>query len=206
MTEAARLVQKRDALRLALLRRMYERSGARTNVGMDRHSLFEEIGVSPEEGMTAARWLIDEGLAGFMGTQNLRIEHMGIKEVEDSLRHPDRETEHFSPPVIHMVNNFQGATIGAVQTGADATANVQQNIGAPPGELAALLSQLREQAGTLPDPSERAEALEMVADLETEAAKEKKNERRIKALTSGLGTITALAPLVQAILKLWFGG
>lgn len=201
MTDEARLVQQRDAMRLALLKRMWERSQARTNVGMDRDSLFEDVGANRQDGEAAARWLVEEGLAGFIG-QMLKIEHAGIKEVEDAIRDPKSRTEHFTPPVISMANTFNihGSTIGALQIGNDATANVQQNIGAMPEQLVELFAQLRREVDALPDPAQRAEIVEVVDDLEKEARQEKRNEFRLKALSTALTGVNTLLPIVKMIL------
>lgn len=192
-------IRRREAIRLSLLRRMYERAEAQTNVGMDVPSLLEDIGVEHQEGMAAVRWLVEEGLAGHLG-QRLKIEHAGLREAEQSLSEPGEATDHFKVPIIQMVNNFHGA-IGAFQTGTDAVANVQQqNNAAPAPELVRLFAELRAKAAELPA-DERADASELVDDLEEQSKRAKPNAKKVDMLAAGLSAVQTLGPTVATIVS-----
>src|SRR4051812_29686508 len=122
-------LQKKDAERLSVLRKIHDVTGGERNVMVTiDEEQASEFGVEFKALRSAIEWLKDEGLLKGMGTDSVSITHQGRSEVENSIRHPDRETDHFTPLVMQMVNNFH-APVGAFQTGNDAVANVQQNIG-----------------------------------------------------------------------------
>jgi hypothetical protein len=64
-------------------------------------------------------YLRDEGLVKDSDLW-INFTHKGIVEIERSIKHPDRETEHFSAMVIQHFH----ASVGIVQTGADSTGNI----------------------------------------------------------------------------------
>lgn len=207
MSNEQKLVLQRDAERLRLLKAVFKiaNGSERRRVMLD-DELTEAAGLHGDSFEDALAWLCSKGLLERETVGWVKLTHEGANEVEDLIRHPDGETEHFSSPVIKMVNNFTfaGATIGAVQTGPDAVANVQQSIGVMPEKLIELFAQLRSAGAALPDDEQRAVVAEAVNELEAEAKKEKRNEARIKLLATGLSTFTALLPALRA-LGLYFG-
>lgn len=166
--------------------------------------MFTELGMDSEAGEAAFQWLCGQGLATSMG-QHLAITHAGICEVEDSIRHPARDTEHFSPTVIQHVNMTFNAAVGAVQSGANATANVQQNIGAPADpQIAALIAELRAKLTEVADGTERGAAEEVVDDVAKEVSKPKPNPLRMKGYLTTLATIQALAIPAEQLARHFF--
>src|SRR5262249_39102390 len=98
MTNA--IVANRQALRLSLLKYWYRRAEGRTNVSMDLTSTFNDLAVDEADGMAATRWLIDEGLVRFRGTERVSLEHYGVEEAEAAEQAPDQPTAHFEVPTI----------------------------------------------------------------------------------------------------------
>ncbi|MGC4064891.1 MAG: hypothetical protein QM784_09665 [Polyangiaceae bacterium] len=127
----AEKVQQRDALRLRLLREIYEHTQADpirqiglkyVDVGMESGEFESAIGYLDGKGLVEA-----ERLAGLT---MLKITSYGIDEIETSIRFPDRETEYFSPVVIKIVNNyFENSTVGVLQQdGSGNSAEVEQSV------------------------------------------------------------------------------
>jgi hypothetical protein len=124
MSTALEQIQKRDGQRLTLLRTLFDETNKSGNfyIGLEP----TKLGMTEPEFTSAARYLDGEGLveAQYMdGPPALRISHSGIKEIEAMLRFPERETEHFTPVTINIVNS----TVGAVQiAGEGNTATTRQ--------------------------------------------------------------------------------
>lgn len=166
MDEGRDRVLQRDALRLAFLRRLYDETDGSTRAMVPLDQLAEALNLGRADAARILDYLRAEGLAGVAGAGPLvEITHFGVLEVEESIRNPDRGTEHFTPAVIqqtiligNQISNssiaFAGGDIQQVhQPGIDVielTALVR--------ELAALVARLG-----LSEDEQRAAAL----DLET---------------------------------------
>jgi len=95
------------------------------------------------------------------------------------------------PPVIHI-----HSTVGVIQTGPGATANVLQDLGTQgQEELLRVLRQLSETIATLHElpGSPKEEVLELVNDGITEIQKAKPNGMRLRSI------LTAVAPAIQTV-------
>ncbi len=113
-----------------------------------------------------------------------RLTHWGIEEIEQSLQEPKERTEHFP---FQIIQNFN-ATVGAVQTGTQSTANITQNIGVDLSDVFILLEQLKPKVVELP-PEQQGDALDSIDALEGELKSQDKSPRRIRELLEGLGGI-----------------
>jgi hypothetical protein len=116
------LIQKQQ-LRYQLLSKLYELTdGSRRNrANIDQ--LMAESGVDRKDFYHILQYLTDEGLAKRINLV-AEITHEGIREMEDSLQAPNESTTHFPAQIIQ---HFHGP-VGAIQTGAQATANVTQQV------------------------------------------------------------------------------
>ncbi len=190
-------LQRKQRARLQLLRALYDESDGDTSAFVTYEGLYGQTGLPRNEAEAAFTYLVEEGLAVRRTIGHCGITQSGVHEIEDASAEPDHATEHFQSVVVQQV--FHGP-VGAVQTGPGAVANVQQNIGTMPDKLVELFAQLREQTSALPDATQRADVAELVDDLEAEAKKEKRNEMRLKMLSTGLSTISTLTPIVRMIL------
>jgi formiminotetrahydrofolate cyclodeaminase len=124
----------------------------------------------------------DEGFfssATFSGDVNLS--HRAIVEIENSINNPQKPTEHFSSTVIQ---NFR-APVGAVQTGNQTVANVNQNIGQSFSEILEQLANLKREFQSLPD-GDREEAIEVVDALAIEVQSENPSKGKVKAFLSSV--------------------
>lgn len=86
--------------------------------------------------------------------------------------------------------NFN-APVGAVQTGANSVANVVQSVGGPSSDqiLAALAELRRAIEGLWQEESHRADALEIVEQLETQARKDKPNKITVTGLVGAASSV-----------------
>jgi len=142
---------------------------------------FQEKRKRENEISDIAFYLSGEGLITTKSDNGMSVylEHLGIKEIEDSVRNPHKPTDHFPISVIQHFN----APVGSVQTGNQSIANVQQNFGAKTEEVINLLRELREH---ISDDSKQ-EGLALIESLEKEIKSEKPSEPTIKLFLKGIG-------------------
>jgi hypothetical protein len=175
-------LEEKQQQRYLVLSKLYDLTDGRSGRRVGSDKLWEATGLSETTFRDVVQYLKGEDL---LKTSNLVIEltHSGLVEYERSLEKPDVPTEHFPVQVIQQFN----APVGAVLTGAHATANIIQNVGSNAGEMLQLLAQLRRDIEiTLPQ-AEQVEALELVEGIEEEARSEKPRTARVKAFLKGLG-------------------
>ena len=116
------LIQKQQ-LRYQLLAKLYELTDGSRRNRVDVDQLMEEAAVDRKDFYHILQYLTDEGLAKRINLV-AEITHEGIREMEDSLQAPNESTTHFPAQIIQ---HFHGP-VGAFQTGAQATANVTQEV------------------------------------------------------------------------------
>lgn len=202
-------LERRDELRLTVLKHMYDETvGKNRDPGgtiFDAPNIAEVVPFPEQEVASALEFLEGKGLVNGSGVQfigerrfprNYNILPSGIDEVEQSLRAPERGTEHFSPSVTQ---NFYGH-VGAVQTGSNATANVTQNIGVDLPSVFSLVEQLKQNVEELPE-AEREDASDSLNALDDEL-KTSKNPSKIRSIWRGLksfgqGTVTFASQLAE---------
>ncbi len=188
-------IERRDALRLRLLRSIYEASGGSGARAFDMAALAPHLGAELEDVMEAARYLVGENLLRWLGGRTAFLTHAGIVEVEAAIRNPDQATDHFSVTVINQTSHGPVAT--GVQTGG--TSQVAQNVGAPLGDVAALIEAVR---AALPESA--AEAREALKDVQEELAAAHPKPSRLKAFGAALWSATqnllTVAPKVVELL------
>lgn len=115
------LIAQKEARRYRVLNRIYMESNANSLERIQETDIAEKEQLTTEELDDAIRYLVGEGLIKHATFGTVSILHRGIKEIEDSIKNPNRGTEHFQPTIIQ---NFYGTTIG-VQAG---TQNSSQTI------------------------------------------------------------------------------
>lgn len=112
------------------------------------------------------------------------LSHRAIVEIEQSIRNPNRATEHFAATVIQNFN----APVGSVQTGDYSSSTVTQNIGSNTLEVLELIRDLRASFETLPS-KERRGTLEVVDALSEEVTVKNPRKGRLQAYLTQLGTV-----------------
>jgi hypothetical protein len=111
--------------RYQLLKKIFdETNGSSLNfVSMDQ--LRKEEQLSEEQFYGLTEYLKNEGLVTYPTMGTITITHDGVKEIEASLRDPNKATDHFTPTVIQ---NIHGNIYGMQTGGYHNTQNVQVNI------------------------------------------------------------------------------
>jgi hypothetical protein len=189
----------KDRHRYLVLRAVYDISGGNWGVRPPYEAIVGKTGLSREQVGQATGYLAEEGLIDPSST-SLGITHRGLKEIEASIKYPNRETDHFSVQVFQF-----NAPVGAVQTGQGHVANVTQNISGDTAEALRLIAALRGQLQALPD-AQRQEAKAVLEDLESDTQSTQPRPSRItssvlallhlgKDLQPWVSTISGLAKL-----------
>jgi hypothetical protein len=132
----------------------------------------QKFGVDFAELRAATLYLYREDLIETHGSGHLYgLKHRGIVEVEASIRHPERETEHFSPGVISSVTNSFGSNnaTGSIQNGGtgNTTAAVTQSVTETANVTKTVIQEIRNKIADLPP--EKHEEVHSVIDQIEEA-------------------------------------
>lgn len=183
MSMGALDVQKRQERRYQLLPELWKAAAGKQLERVDFLQVAANAGFDYEEARQIYLFFKDEGFFE-VRTQlwGVTMSHKAIKEIERSMANPNEATEHFSATVIQNFN----APVGAVLTGPKSTANVNQNFGPSIGEVAELITQLREQFGTLPR-GPREEAIDVINGLKEELQQPVPSRGKVRAFLTQVG-------------------
>ena len=204
MSEMARRVQEKDADRLRVLQAVYEMVDGNEHAAVLMTDVYERLFVTEERGRSAIDYLRGERLLVGRTNHRVSITHLGVNEVEQSLKAPTERTEHF--PAI-VVNQVFHAAVGAVQTGASPVANVQQqNNLAPAEQRDAALAELDAAAESVTEPDAREQALSATRAVRKELAKPAPDVAKVTAYVNLVAALTASAPALEHVVKAFFGG
>ena len=119
-----KVVAEKEAKRYAVLKRIYEDSGANPLNLVFEKTIAEKVGLSGEELAEALRYLSNEHLIKYATFGTVSIEHLGLKEIEDSVNRPSESTAHFAS---YTIQNFYG-TVHNIQGGHHNVQNVVINV------------------------------------------------------------------------------
>jgi len=99
--------------RFQFLHTLYDKTGGDTwSLGHTMYQIGREIGFDDDLTEKIAQYLHDEGLLDILSKDGTtKITHRGIREVEESLSHPDTPTEHFPPHNIIVVGQMTNSQI-----------------------------------------------------------------------------------------------
>lgn len=106
-------IEEKKRMRFEFLQKLYEITDGRTDKIVDLKPISEELGLDKKVTDSIVQYLSDEYLLKWVAHGIIRIEHLGILEIEEALSNPDKPTDHFLP-----VNIIQADTIiGSIQQG-----------------------------------------------------------------------------------------
>jgi hypothetical protein len=181
MSSTFELLETKEKLRYGILKQFYEITNGRTDFELDLSKYFREKIRSNEEAIEAHNlrgvidYLSEKGLINDTGggeefKYSITLE--GVIEMENSIKNPEKATEHFSPPVIQQIFN---APVGTVQAGNNNNAYVNQvnNIGT---EIQDAIQELKSLIGSLPE-NRQNDVSEVIEDLQAEIANPTKPSR-----------------------------
>lgn len=173
------LVRDRESRRYRVLRRLYDMSGANVDRGVPYNRLQEAEGLDEQSWWAVHDYLKAEGLIR-EGT-HIEITERGVDEIERSRRSPQLSTEHFSS---HVIQHFHG-NVGAVQTGSNSTAVVNQHQSSN-AELLRLVGLLGHAVEATSETASREDALEQLDLLKEEAGLERPRPKRIRSILAAI--------------------
>ena len=190
--------ERRQQQRYAVLKHMYDVAVENRNdptMPLHEDRIAEGLDYPKQDVKSAlsyleGKYLIEVVTVFHGGDKDYKLAHRGIEEIERSFQKPEEPTEHFPSQIIQNFN----APVGAVQTGANNTANVTQNVGADLSNVFNLLEKLKLHATELP-PEQQEDALDSIEALEDELNSQDRNPKRVKVFLTGLeriarGTVT----------------
>lgn len=125
-------LKERQTVRLQILKAMFDETvGAGQNpqtLLFSPTSISNSLQLEPIDVVMALQYLEGEHLITCANKSSMnydnqyKLNHYGIVEVEQAIEHPEQRTQHF---MLSVVQHFH-ATVGSVQTGPNAIANVEQ--------------------------------------------------------------------------------
>src|ERR1044071_675704 len=119
-------ISELEKRRFKFLKGVYDASEGVAGRTLNAAALQEALGFDGAEAWKIMLYLTKQGLTK-VGNGWVEITHQGMLEVEAAHRRPDQPTEHFESEAFRSVVNVYGP-VGALMTGAGATASVVQNL------------------------------------------------------------------------------
>ena len=128
-------------------------------------------------------YLQSEGLVKFAGFQEMMITHIGIKEIEEALKKPDKPTDHF-PANIIIVGKIINSTLQQGSSGTTQVINIGDN---KSDQIREIVKQLRDSIDKLGLKSQ--ELHDVKADIETIEAQLNSSKPKSSVILECFGTI-----------------
>lgn len=194
--------------RFQFLRRLYELSEGNIHNWENMFLIDQELGLDKQSTINVTDYLWGEGLLKPTASGGLvGITHPGIKEVEEALTYPDRETEHFLPINVIQIGTMSHSQIQQGSPGATQVVTINE---VEKKELEEIIQSLKESGDQLN--LKEQEKVDFQANIETIEAQMSSSKSRkpiiietLKAiLASAAGTLLA-SGLTQQI-SAWIGG
>ena len=208
--EKARMNQKvlreKEQERYRILRRIYEESKGSVIRPVSEEDLIELEGISKRDLEDIIFYLVEEGLIRNFVPGVVAIEHLGLKEMEDSMRNPELGTKHFESTIIQ---HFYG-TVHSVQTGNQNTQNATININPELDEAILGLLQLVRSSGL--QEVQKDDAIEAIERVRKLVQQEKRSDvieaatKRLNLVKNALELAKLSAPALPYLERLyhWF--
>ena len=186
-----KLILEKEQKRYRVLKRIFEESGGSTMIPVSEDTIIEKEGIPAEELTEIARYLINERLIKFFTYGNLAMEHLGVREMANSIKNPGQNTEHFQSTTI--IQHFHQA-VQNVQTGNQNTQTVFINVNPDFNEaLSKLLALVHSSTMTEVQKDDAIEALERLPKL----AQQERTPDLIEAATKRLNFLKGAFEVVK---------
>jgi hypothetical protein len=185
-----KLILEKEEKRYRVLKRIYVEAGGRPKIEVSQDTIHSTEELGHEEIGETLEYLEKEGLIQFFRLRTVVMTHLGVKEIEDSLKHPNRDTDHFQSQIIQ---HFYGP-VQNLQTGNQNIQNVVVNINPDFNEAVSNLLELI-RSSTLEElkKDDAIEALERVTKL----AQKEKTPDVIEAATKRLTLLKTAFEVVK---------
>jgi len=103
-------IKQQKVDRFKFLKKVYEKSNGSTQQFVDRHEIANELNLDRDYANDVINYLANEYLIKIISHAYIKLEHLGLKEIEEALQNVDAPTEHFLPYNV-VINNY-----GTIQT------------------------------------------------------------------------------------------
>ena len=168
---------------------LYEETGGDEQAIVNMLDIGNKIGVDQEITRVTFDYLRNEGLIEAIAFGGIiKISHLGVKEYEDSVSHPDAPTTHFLP--VNIVNNVisvQGNISGSQVQQSSPNVRIQVQNALDLDQVGKWVSEMSAQIGTLElEATKRTSVLEEIETIKALLATSKPNSGFIR---TALGTI-----------------
>lgn len=198
--EEARMNQKMlhelERKRYRILRRIYEESKGSIIRPVSEEDLIESEGIPKRELEDIIYYLVEEGLIRHFVPGVVAIEHLGLKEMEASMRNPQLSTKHFESTIIQ---HFYG-TVHSVQTGNQNTQTATININPDLDDAISSLLQLVRRSEL--EESQKDDSIEAIERLRKLVQQEKRADV-VEAATKRLNLIKSTFDMVKLSAPAW---
>jgi hypothetical protein len=192
--------------RFAFLKALYEKTGGSRSAEEDMWKIGAELGLDSEDTTNVVEYLDGEGLleeGGSLGG-GITLSHAGVKEIEQTLRDPQKPTEHFPAGMNIIIEKMINSQIVQGSPGA------QQHGTWSGDDTATALKWFRAVRDALPNlplaPDVRAEADAEIATAEQQSKSPKPKKsifvevaRSLRAILEGLTGSIAATKLLEAM-------
>ena len=204
MNEHQMIIEQKQKRRYQLLLELWKAVEGREHKNVDFMLVAKNAGFEESEAKEIYNYFMNEGFfSNRIVVWIVSLSHRAIVEIENSITQPTQATEHFPPTVIQHFHS----QVGSVQTGANSTAYVNQNIGGDISEILQIIEKLREQFNKLPY-EENQEAIDVIDALSEEVKSPQPNKGRVKAFLTAAKSFatdvtssTLATTLAEAIAK-----
>lgn len=199
--------------RLCLLEKLYEKSGGDENYSVGIQHLRLELNWNPNDLDRAARYLKGEGLISYLNAlTDIRITHLGIKEIENARTSPDKPTKYFPPLsfINNIINVAGNMTNSQLQ---QATSHSKQILTATAPLKDSILQTLSEIRDSITELELKEQSTnDLIGEIETIEAQSKVSKPKQNVITGSLEAIRSIlkgatekagAAALAAKLTLW---
>ncbi len=196
-------LEEKKVARLKLLHKVYEITDGNLLHGVSLIELGKEFGINKEDTLREGQYMIEEGLLkyGARGPQwEVRITHLGVKEVEEALSHPNNSTTYFPAFNVIQVDQIDQSTniYGNVDRSNISThsSDVAQRAGQQ-AEISRLLEEIIKTVqgdGSL-EAARRTELVDDAVLLKRELGKKEPRRGMVSAILGTLGDVSSVSSL-----------
>ncbi len=113
-------IEQKDINRFKFLKYLYDKVDGSSSEPVEVFKTGEELGFDRTITSKIVEYLCNEYLIEyFAGSPDINITHSGVKEIEEALKNPEEQTEHF-PPAINIIN-INSMNNSVIQQGTNAS-------------------------------------------------------------------------------------
>jgi hypothetical protein len=195
-------LERKESNRYRVLKYFYDEIGDKTSLWLYKneiiHYFIENEKVFQEEAESAFNYLINEKLLEYetLGVMPMggvtKITHLGVKEIEASIKNPKQSTEHFSSQAIQLVikefimgDKLENINNSQIVNRSEVNNSFNKNISEEKKTLAEAANEIQQLLKQLEKSNPNATEIEQIAYLEDETTPRFK--RRVSSALQAAG-------------------